>query len=73
MENLSPEVLRQIRKEIVDLVKEPLDGITVTFNEEDISNVQAKIIGPGQSVGVITRRTLAKTNYMKLIIQHILV
>ena len=46
MENLSPEVLRQIRKEIVDLVKEPLDGITVTFNEEDISNVQAKIIGP---------------------------
>lgn len=46
VENLSPHVIRQIYKELCDLTQNPLEGIRVVYNEEDITCVQADIDGP---------------------------
>lgn len=47
MENLSPQVIRQVSKELSQLTSNPLEGIRVCINEEDISDIQAFIDGPG--------------------------
>lgn len=46
VENFSPHVIRQISRELCDLTQNPLEGIRVVFNEDDITNVQADIDGP---------------------------
>ena len=47
MENLSPQIIRQIAKELADLTKEPLEGIKIFPNEADITDIRASIEGPG--------------------------
>lgn len=47
MENLSPQIIRQLTKELHELVTEPPEGIKVQINEEDITDIQAYIDGPG--------------------------
>ena len=47
VENLSPQVIRQIAREISDLSKEPPEGIKIFPNEADITDIRASIEGPG--------------------------
>lgn len=49
-ENLAPQVSRQICKELQHLISDPPEGIKVILNEEDISDIQAIIDGPGKSI-----------------------
>lgn len=49
VENLSPHVIRQVYKELYDLTQNPLEGIEVLFNEQDITSVQADIDGPAET------------------------
>ena len=37
-----------VAKELRKLSKEPLDGIVVNMNEEDVTDVTADIVGPGE-------------------------
>ncbi|XP_059483711.1 ubiquitin-conjugating enzyme E2 S [Neocloeon triangulifer] len=46
VENLSPQTIRRVWKEITSLVKEPPEGIKVFMNEEDITDIHANIEGP---------------------------
>lgn len=46
VENLSPQIIRHIAKEVADLTKDPPEGIKVIPNEEDITDIQATIEGP---------------------------
>lgn len=46
VENLSPQIIRRVSKELQDLSKTPPEGIHVVINEEDITDVQAIIDGP---------------------------
>lgn len=48
MENLSPQILRGVLKEVTELVKGPPEGIKVHMNDEDITDIQATIAGPGE-------------------------
>ena len=36
-----------VAKELRKLCQEPLDGIKVLLNEEDVTDVSAEIMGPG--------------------------
>lgn len=45
-ENISPQVLKRIAKEVAALIKEAPEGIKMHMNEEDITDIQATIIGP---------------------------
>jgi ubiquitin-conjugating enzyme E2 S len=47
VENLSPQVIRQVSKELSQLISTPLEGIRVIINDEDVSDIQAIIEGPG--------------------------
>jgi len=44
---MSPQIIRQVTKEIIDLQKNPPEGIKVFMNEEDITDIQATVEGPG--------------------------
>ncbi|PSN55363.1 Ubiquitin-conjugating enzyme E2 S [Blattella germanica] len=46
VENLSPQIIRRVVKEMNDLVNEPPEGIKVNINDEDITDIQAYIEGP---------------------------
>uniref|UniRef100_A0A1B6MH50 Ubiquitin-conjugating enzyme E2 S n=1 Tax=Graphocephala atropunctata TaxID=36148 RepID=A0A1B6MH50_9HEMI len=46
VENLSPQCIRQVGKELQDLIKIPPEGIKVNLNEQDITDIQALIEGP---------------------------
>lgn len=46
VENLSPQIIRQIAKEIADLTKDPPEGIKIFPNEADITDIRASIEGP---------------------------
>ncbi|KAL3876355.1 hypothetical protein ACJMK2_034213 [Sinanodonta woodiana] len=46
VENLSPQIIRQVAKELSDLARDPPEGIKVFLNEEDITDIQASIEGP---------------------------
>ncbi|GFR31374.1 ubiquitin-conjugating enzyme E2 S, partial [Trichonephila clavata] len=46
VENLSPQVIRQVSKELWELASNPPEGIKVFINEEDITDIQASIEGP---------------------------
>lgn len=45
-ENLSPNVMTRLMKEIRDLCKNPPEGIKIGFNEENFTNIFADIQGP---------------------------
>ena len=47
-ENISPGVVLTVAKELRKLTNEPLDGIKVVLNEEDVTDVTAGLEGPGQ-------------------------
>ena len=47
VENLSPQVIRLVTKEVADLVTDPPEGVRVITNEEDVTDIQAIIDGPG--------------------------
>lgn len=45
-ENIPPQVIKRILKEINDVSNEPLEGIKLISNEQDICDIQAIIDGP---------------------------
>ncbi|XP_020800049.1 ubiquitin-conjugating enzyme E2 S-like [Drosophila serrata] len=45
-DSLSPQVIRQVMKELQDMVTEPPEGIKVLINERDVLDIQALIEGP---------------------------
>ena len=52
MENLSPQILRGVLKEMTELIKGAPKGIKVHMNDEDITDIQATITGPGKCSSV---------------------
>lgn len=46
VENLSPQIIRGVVKEMQDLVNNPPEGIKVHINEEDVTDIQAHVDGP---------------------------
>ena len=48
MENLSPQILRGVLKEMTELIKGAPECIKVHMNDEDITDIQATITGPGK-------------------------
>jgi len=63
-ENLSPQVLQAVSRQLRKLIQEPLEGIHVVVNEEDISDIQADIQGPEDTpyVGGLFRCKLVLSN-----------
>lgn len=53
MENVSPQVVRRVTKEVMELAESPPEGIKVFINEEDITDIQATITGPGEIIDYI--------------------
>uniref|UniRef100_A0A0V0GBD2 Ubiquitin-conjugating enzyme E2 S n=3 Tax=Triatominae TaxID=70999 RepID=A0A0V0GBD2_TRIDM len=49
VENLSPQIIRQVTKELHELITDPPEGIKVFMNEEDITDIQAYIKGPADT------------------------
>lgn len=47
MENFSPQIIKQVAKELQELMTNPPEGIKVLANDDDITNIQATIEGPG--------------------------
>ncbi|KAK2156778.1 hypothetical protein LSH36_205g03041 [Paralvinella palmiformis] len=46
VENLPPQVIRHVARELAELQKEPPEGVKVFPNEDDITDIQAAIDGP---------------------------
>lgn len=46
VENLSPQIIRRVVKEMQDLASQPPEGIKVNLNDEDVTDIQAFIDGP---------------------------
>ncbi|KAL9257827.1 Ubiquitin-conjugating enzyme E2 22-like protein [Drosera capensis] len=51
-ENLPPNVVKQLAKELKNLDETPPEGIKVGVNDDDFSTIYADIDGPGIKVGV---------------------
>lgn len=47
VENLSPQIIRQVVKEMHEISTNPPEGIKVQINESDVTDIQAVIEGPG--------------------------
>mmetsp|Transcript_10476 Transcript_10476/g.21303 ORF Transcript_10476/g.21303 Transcript_10476/m.21303 type:complete len:203 (-) Transcript_10476:287-895(-) len=45
-ENIAPAVIMSVAKELRKLSQEPLDGIKVVLNEDDVTDITAEIRGP---------------------------
>lgn len=48
LENHNPQVIRQISKEVKNLTTEQLEGIRISVNESNLTDIQATIDGPGR-------------------------
>lgn len=46
VENLPPQVIRKVTKEVMELAESPPEGIKVFVSDEDITDIQATIEGP---------------------------
>lgn len=46
VENLSPQTIRQVIKEMHELIDSPIEGIKIQINDADITDIQALIEGP---------------------------
>lgn len=54
MENLPPHIIKRISREVIDLSENPpAEGIKMYINEEDITDIQASIEGPGRNRTVL--------------------
>lgn len=51
VENLSPQTIRQVVKEMTDLFTNSPEGIKVQINEVDVTDIQALLEGPGNFSG----------------------
>lgn len=49
VENLNPQVLRHIGRELQSLKSEPMEGITVVLDEKDMTSIEAVIDGPADT------------------------
>lgn len=49
VENLNPQVLRHISRELQSLKSEPMEGITIILDDKDMTTVEAFIDGPDQT------------------------
>lgn len=47
MENLSPQIIRQVIKEMHEIYTNSPEGIKVQINEADVTDIQAVLEGPG--------------------------
>jgi hypothetical protein len=47
-ENLPPNVIRQLAKELKNLDQSPPEGIRVIVNDDDFTSISADIEGPGK-------------------------
>ena len=52
MENLHPHIVRRVMREVTELSQDPPEGVKVILNEDDITDIQATIEGPGVLVCV---------------------
>lgn len=50
VENLSPQIIRGVVREMQSLVNEPPEGIKVQINDEDVTDIQSTIEGPAGRV-----------------------
>jgi ubiquitin-conjugating enzyme E2 S len=50
IENLSPQIIWRLVKETNDLVNDPPESFIVKLNDEDITDIQAYIEGPGNTL-----------------------
>ena len=48
MENFPPQVIKKVSREVVGLAETPPEGIKIFINDEDITDIQATIEGPGK-------------------------
>lgn len=48
VENVSPQIIRQVVKEMTDINLNSPEGIKVHINEADVTDIQALIEGPGK-------------------------
>lgn len=64
VENLSPQVIRQVSKELWELSSNPPEGIKVFINEEDVTDIQAAIDGPGNFFFSLSLRDTNLFNYV---------
>ncbi|XP_031567300.1 ubiquitin-conjugating enzyme E2 S-like [Actinia tenebrosa] len=46
VENLSPQIIKQVARELQGLASNPPEGIKIFTNDEDITDIQATIEGP---------------------------
>ncbi|KAL1132229.1 hypothetical protein AAG570_010186 [Ranatra chinensis] len=46
VENLSPQIIRRVSKDLNELITDPPEGIKVSVNDDDITDIQAYIEGP---------------------------
>jgi ubiquitin-conjugating enzyme E2 S len=44
---MAPAVIMSVAKELRKLSQEPLDGIKVQLNEDDVTDITADVTGPG--------------------------
>lgn len=59
VENLSPQIIRQVVKEILSLQSNPPEGIKVMLNEADVLEIQAIIQGPaGELIARLVENTV---------------
>lgn len=49
VENLNPQVLRHISRELQSLKSEPMEGIAVLLDDKDMTTVEAIIDGPAET------------------------
>ena len=49
MENLNPQVMRILGKEMQSLKMEPIEGISVILDDQDITQDEAVIVGPADT------------------------
>lgn len=47
MENLSPQIIRQVIKEMHEIYMNSPEGVKVQINEADVTDIQAVLEGPG--------------------------
>lgn len=47
LENHNPQVIRQVSKEMKKLTTERIEGIKISVNESNLTDIQATIDGPG--------------------------
>lgn len=48
LENHNPQVIRQVSKEMKKLTTERIEGIKISVNESNLTDIQATIDGPGK-------------------------